>query len=185
MQLRNHIIGFALKSPVRALLLRQKALSRPVRRRFYGNGRKGFSLTEVVLALGIVAFAFIPVLGLLPVGLDASRQAIDATIEAQIVQQLSNEAFQTDFSSLDELSTAPLYYFDYQGNKTTADKAIYTAGFVVDSQTDLPDSVSTTRLATVAICILTAKAAKLNNEPDPGQNPDSRKSIILLSDNGR
>lgn len=152
-----------------------------------GNG--GFSLTEVLLALGIVAFAFIPVLGLLPVGLDASRQAIDATIEAQIVQQLSNEVLQTDFSNLSQLASAPLNYYDNQGNKTTADKAYYTAGFSVVSQTDLPAGpaqvVSTQKLATVAICIVTARSVKLNQESDPARNPDSRKSIILLSDNGR
>ena len=152
-----------------------------------GNG--GFSLTEVLLALGIVAFAFIPVLGLLPVGLDASRQAIDATIEAQIVQQLSNEVLQTDFSSLGELATAPLYYYDNQRNKTTSDKAYYTAGFSVVSQTDLPAGpasvVSTQKLATVAICIVTTRSVKLNHQADPSLNPDSRKSIILLSDNGR
>ena len=141
------------------------------------------------MALGIVAFAFIPVIGLLPVGLDSSRQAIEATIEAQIVQQLSSEVLQTDFSSLDKLATAPLYYYDNQGNKTTADMAYYTAGFSVINQTDLPDGpssvISTQKLATVAICIVTARSVKLNNQADPALNPDSRKSIILLADNGR
>jgi len=150
---------------------------------------RGFSLMEVLLALGIVAFAFIPVVGLLPVGLDASRQAIDATIEAQIVQQLSNDVLQTDFSNLDELALAPLAYYDNQGKKTTSDKAYYTAGFAVVKNTDLPAGtsavVNTERLATVAICIVTDRAVKINRQPDPALNPDSRKSIILLSDNGR
>ncbi|MEI9898639.1 MAG: prepilin-type N-terminal cleavage/methylation domain-containing protein [Chthoniobacter sp.] len=52
--------------------------------------RAGFTLTEIVLALGIIAVAFVGVLGLLPAGLNASRQATNSTVTAAILEDLHN-----------------------------------------------------------------------------------------------
>ena len=52
--------------------------------------RAGFTLTEVVLALGVIAIAFVGLLGLLPAGLDASRQAVDSTVIGTILEDLHN-----------------------------------------------------------------------------------------------
>jgi len=49
-------------------------------------GSTAFSLVEVVIALGIISFAMVAILGLLPVGLSAQRQAVS---RAQCVQMLS------------------------------------------------------------------------------------------------
>ena len=57
-------------------------------------------MVEVTIAIGVVAFAFISVLGLIPTGLNDSRQAIDATVGSQIMQRVVNEAQQTDFDQL-------------------------------------------------------------------------------------
>ena len=77
----------------------------------------GFSLIEVMMAIGIVAFAIIPVMGLLPTGLSINRQAIEATVSSQIVSRISQELAQSDFSSLPASSTGLLtYLFDNQGN---------------------------------------------------------------------
>lgn len=51
--------------------------------------RSAFTLIETALALGIVAFALVPVMGLLPIGLQTSRNASDLTISAQIAQRLA------------------------------------------------------------------------------------------------
>jgi len=149
--------------------------------------KRGFTLTEVVLALGIVAFAFLPVLGLLPVGLDTSRQAIDATVESQIVQGLSSKAIQADFSNLGTFTNS--FYFDYQGNSTTETNAIYKVGFDISSSTKLPSSSTTlgtsSRLATVTICILNTRTRSYTQEPDPVKNAAAKKYLLLISDNGR
>jgi uncharacterized protein (TIGR02598 family) len=145
--------------------------------------QKGFTLTEVVLALGIIAFAFIPVLGLLPLGLDTSRQAIDTTVEAQIVQSLSSKALQADFSNLDTLTNS--FYFDYQGNSTSEPNAVYKVGFDVSPTTELPNSGATSKLATVTICILNTKTRYFSKEPDPLKNTASKKYSLLIADNGR
>jgi uncharacterized protein (TIGR02598 family) len=44
----------------------------------------GFSLIEVTLAIAIIAFAFIALIGLLPAGLGVFAQTVDATNELRI-----------------------------------------------------------------------------------------------------
>lgn len=124
---------------------------------------RGFSLIEVVLCIGIVAFAFLAVFSMLPVGLTTFRQAIDNSLGSQIVQRLVGEAQQTDYPTL---ITTPAYlrYFDEQGNEVTADKEyLYTAEISVTAPTTLPNTSTppTGSLATVTI--------KLAN--NPGRNP--------------
>lgn len=74
--------------------------------------RLGFSLVEVAMALMIVAVAFVPLLGLIPVGLSAARTAMDQTLASQIVQEIGNEAQQSDFDEV--VSSTSLRYFNDQ-----------------------------------------------------------------------
>lgn len=48
----------------------------------------GFSLVEVVIALGIVAFAILAIFGALPVGLNVSHSSQDDTRSGQIAQDI-------------------------------------------------------------------------------------------------
>jgi uncharacterized protein (TIGR02598 family) len=84
---------------------------------------------EVTLAIGIVAFAFVALFALLPVGLTTFRQAMDTSVTAQIFQRIVSEAQETDFDSLlvsaeekgkgrnNQYYVFPLRYFDDQGNE--------------------------------------------------------------------
>jgi uncharacterized protein (TIGR02598 family) len=103
---------------------------------------RAFSLIEVVLAVGVVAFAFVAILGLIPAGMGQFRQAIDTSVCAQIAQRVINDAQQADFATLideknlqaagatdtyafrlptiDATRTRPtkcIRYFDEQGNE--------------------------------------------------------------------
>lgn len=169
------------------------------------KARMAFTLVEVAVAIGIISFAFVPIIGLLPLGLNISRQAIDTGVTAQIAQQLTTEAQQTDFSKLAALVSTPPYstapsYFDYQGrnlghaNGAPPSDAVYTAAFglpVVDgvpATTLLPGTgfdILTSKLATVTIYILNTKAIRTDAESDPVKSADSRKFIVLIPDNGR
>jgi len=108
----------------------------PNRRR---NG--GFNLIEVTVAIGIVAFAFVAILGLIPIGMTTFRQAMNTSVCSQIGQQVMNDVQETDWNDLMSTTdgnpnannpTQPyllLYappgttngqkvrYFDYQGNE--------------------------------------------------------------------
>jgi uncharacterized protein (TIGR02598 family) len=81
----------------------------------------GFSLVEISLALGIIAFAFIALLGLLPVGLQTFRQAIDTGNEARIMQSFMTKLEATEFSRIKDLDFAQsdeIFYFDEEGMPT-------------------------------------------------------------------
>ncbi len=51
-----------------------------------------FSLVEVVMAIGIVSFALVALLGLLPAGLSAQRQALSRARCVQALSELSDAA---------------------------------------------------------------------------------------------
>jgi type II secretory pathway pseudopilin PulG len=51
-----------------------------------------FSLIEVVMAIGIVAFALVALMGLLPAGLSAQRQALSRARCVQALSELSDAA---------------------------------------------------------------------------------------------
>lgn len=50
--------------------------------------RRGFSLVEVVLALGVISFAIVAILGVFPIGLSTSHSAQDETRAPQIAQMI-------------------------------------------------------------------------------------------------
>jgi len=158
-------------------------------RSFSRNRRRnsGFSLVEVVLAVGVVAFAFIPLLGLVPMGLNASRQAIDTTVEAQIVQQMTGQAQQTDFSQLANLAGTTVTCFDANGNVTTASSAIYKASFSTPVNAVLPGGSTTTRLDTINIYVLSTRTPggmAAQSAQDLANNTASKKYTISVADNG-
>src|SRR5947209_16405297 len=65
--------------------------------------RSAFSLVEVVLALGIVSFAIVAILGLIPTGLQTSHSSQDETRAAQIAQSILStmaSQAQTQFNSI-------------------------------------------------------------------------------------
>jgi uncharacterized protein (TIGR02598 family) len=126
--------------------------SSPAPRKFIARqGQSGFSLVEVVLAVGVIAFAFVAILGLLPAGLTQFRQAMDNSIASQIAQRVIMDAQQSDFdlvidsahnsrgsvnpiraksfAASDTAKANPLYirYFDEQGNEIVPQGTIPTA----------------------------------------------------------
>ena len=62
--------------------------------------RSGFSLVEVTLAIGIVAFAFVALFALLPQGMSQFRRTMETTLSTQIAQRVITDAQQTDFAKL-------------------------------------------------------------------------------------
>jgi uncharacterized protein (TIGR02598 family) len=97
-------------------------------------------LIEVVLAVGVVAFAFVAILGLIPAGMTQFRQAIDTSVCSQIAQRVIMDAQQSEFNVLIDASDpqasqsgstlrAPkfsdpqLRYFDEQGNEVPVSDA--------------------------------------------------------------
>jgi len=94
------------------------------------------------MALGIVAFAFTALLGMLPVGLGLFRNAVDNSVATRIVQRVSSDLQQTDFDAVASAETEILY-FDEQGNRLpSVSGAIYWARVNVYSDAELPGSAA-------------------------------------------
>lgn len=85
--------------------------------------QRAFSLVEVVLAIGVIGFGVLIVLGLMPVGLNTMRQAMDNSTEMQIVKQISGEALLTPFSQLSTNFSGKTFYYDEQGIKESTASA--------------------------------------------------------------
>ncbi len=76
-----------------------------------------FSLIEVTLAIGIISFALVSTIGLIPVGLNAGRGAIDSTQTSLIARDVFNRvgglfASGTQFSNPGSQSVGPWFYDD-------------------------------------------------------------------------
>ena len=119
-------------------------------RRTINRGIAAFSLVEVTLALGIMSFALVGLMGLLPLGLSTSRKSVVTATGAQIAQRLIDEAEQTDFNQL--IATAQtIRYFDDQGNELASNTgAMYNTNLVVVATTTLPGATAANpNLATI------------------------------------
>ena len=153
------------------------------------RARLGFSLVEVTLALGIVSFSMVAIFGLLPVGLDVSRQAIDTTVCSQITQQMVHAAQQTDFSRLSQLqsdSASQPWCFDDQGGRSANPSlARYKAAYQVTPSAALPTGGGASRLALVTVSVLGTQGPRTSKEADILKNPDARRVSFLVPDNGR
>jgi len=96
------------------------------------QSRQAMSLIEVVIAIGIVSFAIIPLLGLLGIGLTSSSTANEDLAEAAIISYMQSDlrsrspatnAWTTNSNSaffiLTNASAARTNYFDAQGSWVT------------------------------------------------------------------
>lgn len=88
----------------------------------------GFSLVEVTLAIGVVSFAILSVLGSMSVGLSTVRDAKKDTTFAQITNDVGSLLVQTSFTNLTSLASGGPIYFDQAGRQVdTPSTALYSA----------------------------------------------------------
>ena len=91
---------------------------------------KAFSLVEVVIAIGIVSFAVVAILGLIPTGLNTLKDSTGETVRAQIVRSIAASALTANFSQLTTNN-----YFDSDGQ--AADSNTYPR-YAVNSTLSAP-----------------------------------------------
>jgi len=131
--------------------------------------RRGFSLTEVVIALGIVGFCIVAILGLLVTGLNSSRDSLNDTAIAAAARQVMSSLHQPYFPGIApgaEAATAanPLgakatlgtVYFDVNGKRMQdADGA------------DIRDRAVALSLGAIYQCTVTVRGDARALGPDP------------------
>lgn len=115
--------------------------------------RSGFSLVEVILALGICTFALIAIMGLLPVALDSAGEALTMARRAKVIQQVSHDLQQAPFSSLSAEMPAWKRTFDGDGVETTDPAQIfYTVTGSQPADLTLPGaSIANPELASIVV----------------------------------
>jgi uncharacterized protein (TIGR02598 family) len=76
---------------------------------------KAFSLVETVLAIGIMGLAITALLGLLPHGIEMTRQAGNENAYARILNTVRTELMRMPFDTLQSTADNQLMRFDEQG----------------------------------------------------------------------
>jgi len=82
------------------------------------SDRSGFSLTEVAMAVGLMSFALLTIMGSLPVGMSALKASRERTAAGQIANELAGTVLSTSFSDLNTL--AGTNYYSWDGKKVAA-----------------------------------------------------------------
>lgn len=86
----------------------------------WSDASSGFSLVEVTIAIGILSFSILMMLGLMPAGLTTMRNAMSSTIETQIVRQIGGELLLISHSRIPAIAGGAPRYFDDEGQEQPA-----------------------------------------------------------------
>lgn len=116
----------------------------------FSKAKDAFTLVEIVLALGILAFVCATTISLIGLGMSTFRKAVDRSVVTQIAQLMANEARQSDFAGV--TTNGIISYFDDQGQKLSVANttpAIYVAQALVFSNTNA--SVANPYVKTIVI----------------------------------
>ena len=127
-----------------------------------GRESSAFSLTEVVIAMGVAAVAFTSIIALFPLGLNMSRESYEATQSALIAQ--------TIFADLKDQQTGA-------GNRRTPDPQD-TRLFQISPNSD-PMGVRT-NYAEILIATATPQTAYIAYKPNDGANNDTDPNNPLI-----
>ena len=144
---------------------------------------RGFTLIEVCIALGIVTFAVLPLLGLVAGGLGQLRSNMDLNQATNISQRLLFEAQQMDFATLRAKGTYT-EYFTEEGDSVNAGDAriVYTATVAVVNPTTksapLQGATTTTPSTLVALSV---KIRKTPHGVDNASTPCLAKYVNMIS----
>ena len=112
----------------------------------------GFTLVEVAMALGLFAFAIIPVIGMMGTGLCVSKDSIESSTLSQIFRQAeASAATNTD-------NAGTLYFTRYGEQLASSSGAIYQMSFSNATPTDAAAGLLARRLVQTTV----VKAAATN-----------------------
>jgi uncharacterized protein (TIGR02598 family) len=99
--------------------------------------KSGFSLVEVALAVGVVSFSLLPMVALLPTGLDGVRESANETALNGIVGKARAELNQAAWKDVSGTLNGKLWFFDESGkrlpDRASSPGAHYSLNFLVNS----------------------------------------------------
>jgi uncharacterized protein (TIGR02598 family) len=141
------------------------------------RSEKAFSLVEVTISLGLVSFALVAVVGLLPAGLLTLRASMNQTVEAQILQSISSRAVISSFYNLtdDEL------YFDEEGLPVKTLGSSYYEAKLTPDDAAFPGSANAVALADSLMTLRVELVAR----PDPSARGRSSFHTLHVANSGK
>ena len=146
---------------------------------------RGFSLIEVTIALAIVAIALIPLIALLPGGMNTMRKGYRAATEAEIVRLISSELTMSDWNKTNNLQDweGTVRYYDRDGVRMDdEDFVAFTAKIHVENPSTLPgDTQPNPYLRAVTIQITSVPAVVADRFTNP-QKFNSYTNLIAKMD---
>ena len=99
--------------------------------------RQGFSLVEVTLALGIMAFCIVPIFGLLPVGINSNQVSINQTRAASVAANVCADMRATLPSPV---TTSPQFNLNVSATSTPSTTLYFSEAGDAESSTLQPNS---------------------------------------------
>lgn len=102
----------------------------------------GFSLVEVTLALGVISFSLVGLMGMLPVGLSGFREAMELQTQSRIRQAIAAEVQLTPYTVIASGAFEARFprHYDEDGAPAGAAEALYTVVADDPLPVDLPGS---------------------------------------------
>lgn len=100
----------------------------------------GFTLVEVTIALGLVSFSLVGLMGMLPVGLSNFREAMEIQTQTRIAQQIAAELQLTPFQTISDgtFQTAFPRFYNDEGASVGAAESVYTVTAAAPGSLELP-----------------------------------------------
>lgn len=145
----------------------------PFSRRIFANPCAAFSLVEIAMAIAIIAFAFVALIGMLPTGMRVFRSSIDAASENWIMQDINATLQTTAWNKLDGMAPergGDVFVYDDEG------KLIQRV-----SLDELKGSFTGDRAEWQYAVKLVVEPAFRPNEPGVRLSEDSRLVTIVIS----
>ena len=135
------------------------------------NNPPPFTLVEVSLACGIISFALVSILGLIPVGLNTLRETMDQTVEGQIVQKSSAQILLMPFSQLQmNYATAQNFFYDSEGEAVSgANDAAYTVTISPPANAIYPGFSNAPTPESGSLCLMQINVKKLQGIRAPNR----------------
>jgi uncharacterized protein (TIGR02598 family) len=163
--------------------------------RFFNTWKAGFSLVEVVLAVGIMALGVVTILGLLPHGLEMSRRTANEQAQTRIVEQITGELQSSSWATLGGIvgstaSAGMVLQFDDQGLRTRDSKlTTYVARVKLQEQNEVTagmqlsgkrnETAFNPNLRRVRIDVAAAQDVSFNFDRPPPAAPVKRFTSIV------
>ncbi len=144
------------------------------------RNQRAFSLIEVTVALGIVTFAVVSVMGLLPMGLNVMREAADQTAVAQITREISADLLLTPFSELDAyIGAHGTRHFDADGVRTDDSSAYFRADASL-APSEFPGSASSANLNSNVRCVRIQIVSRAHS----GASSTTNQRVLQIANSG-